>query len=148
MKNFKKIKNDLKAISKKQELNTSQYFCISHTNHHINLKGIKSTLPKNQYVANDFANIINKKDIKFPLETYTYTSKEELIQEVLTQNKDVLGFFKIGSHLFLKKDVIKKYNFTETSIYSKINTTYVNVIKLTALLKHFNEKNISKVASS
>jgi len=146
MKNFKKIKNDLKTISKKQELNKSPYFCISHTNQTINLKGIKSILPKNQYLANNFANIITKNDIKFPLETYTYKSKEEFIQEILTQNKNILGFFKIDSHLFLKKEVIKKYNFTQTNIYSKLNSTYLNVIKLTALLKHFNEKNNIKAA--
>ena len=146
MKNFKKIKNDLKTVSKKEELNTSSYFCISHTNQNINFKGIKSTLLKNQYLANNFANIITKNDIKFPLETHTYNSKELLIKEILTQHKNILGFFKIDSHLFLKKEVIKKYNFTETSIYSKINTCYLNVIKLTTLLKHFNEKNKTKVA--
>ena len=63
MKNFKRIKNDLKAASKKQELQTSSYFCISHTNQPNTLKGIKANLPKNQYTANDFANIITKKDI-------------------------------------------------------------------------------------
>ncbi len=146
MKNFKRIKNDLKATNKKQELNTSPYFCVSHTNQNISLKGIKSNLPKNQYLVNPFANIITKESVKFPLETYTYKSKDELIQEILTQNKNVLGFLKVDSHLFLKREVIKKYNFTLTNIYSKINSSYLNVIKLTALLKHFSTKNTNKVA--
>ncbi len=146
MKNFKRIKNDLKATNKKQELNTSPYFCVSHTNQNISLKGIKSNLPKNQYLVNPFANIITKESVKFPLETYTYKSKDELIQEILTQNKNVLGFLKVDSHLFLKREVIKKYNFTLTNIYSKINSSYLNVIKLTALLKLFSTKNTNKVA--
>lgn len=146
MKNFKRIKNDLKATTKKQELNTSQYFCVSHTNQNINLKGVKANLPKNQYLANNFAHIISKTDIKFPLETRTYNSKEELIQEILTQNKNILGFLKIDAHLFLKKEVIKKYSFASPVIYSKLNNTYLNVIKLTALLKHFSEKNTTKMA--
>ncbi len=146
MKNFKRIKNDLKATTKKQELNTSPYFCVSHTNQNINLKGTKSNLPKNQYLANNFAHIISKTDIKFPLETHTYNSKEELIQEILTQNKNILGFLKIDAHLFLKKEVIKKYSFASPVIYSKLNNTYLNVIKLTALLKHFSEKNTTKMA--
>jgi hypothetical protein len=146
MKNFKRIKNDLKATSKKQELNTSPYFCVSHTNQNISLKGIKSNLPKNQYLVNPFSTIITKESVKFPLETYTYKSKDELIQEILAQNKNVLGFLKVDSHLFLKKEVIKKYNFTLTNIYSKINSSYLNVIKLTALLKHFSTKNTDKVA--
>ncbi len=146
MKNFKRIKNDLKATTKKQELNTSPYFCVSHTNQNINLKGTKSNLPKNQYLANNFAHIISKTDIKFPLETRTYNSKEELIQEILTQNKNILGFLKVDTQLFLKKEVIKKYNFASTNIYSKLNATYLNVIKLTAVLKHFSEKNTTKMA--
>ncbi len=147
MKNFKRIKNDLKTASKKQELQSSSYFCISHTNQHSNLKGIKSNLPKNQYMANDFANVITKKEIKFPLETYTYNSQEELIQEITNQNKNILGFLKINSYLFLKKDILKKYTFAPSTIYSKINSTYLNVIKLTALLKHFNQKSSNNIAN-
>ncbi len=147
MKNFKRIKNDLKAASKKQELQTSSYFCISHTNQPNTLKGIKANLPKNQYTANDFANIITKKDIKFPLETYTYNSKQELIQEITNQNKNILGFIKIDSYLFLKKETLKKYTFSTPTVYSKINSAYLNVIKLTALLKHFNQKSSNKTAN-
>lgn len=146
MKNFKKIKNDLKAVSKKQDLQNFPYFCISHSNQNSNLQGIRSSLPKNQYLANDFANIVNKSKIKFPLETYTYNSKQELIKEIVGQNKNILGFIKIDSHLFLKKEIVKTYNFEPATIYSKINAAYLNVVKLTALLKHFSSKNDAKMA--
>jgi len=65
MKNFKKIKNDLKTTSKKQELVKSSFFCVSHSNQNLNLKGIKSNLPKNQYLANEFANIFLKVKLNF-----------------------------------------------------------------------------------
>ncbi len=146
MKNFKKIKNDLKAISKKQDLQNFPYFCISHANQNSNLQGIKSSLPKNQYLANDFANIVNKSEIKFPLESHIYNSKQELIKEIVGQNKNILGFIKIDSHLFLKKEIVKTYNFEPATIYSKINAAYLNVVKLTALLKHFSSKNDAKMA--
>ncbi len=146
MKNFKKIKNDLKATSKKHELAKFPYFCVSHANQNSSLQGIKSNLPKNQYLANDFANIIRKSEIKFPLETYTYNSKQELIKEIVAQNKNILGFIKVDSNLFLNKEIVKTYNFEPTAIYSKINAVYLNVVKLTALLKHFSEKKDAKVA--
>jgi hypothetical protein len=146
MKNFKKIKNNLKAVSKKQELQNFPYFYISHANQSNDLQGIKSSLPKNQYLANDFANIIHKNDIKFPLETHIYNSKQELIQTIIGQNKKILGFIKIDSHLFLKKEIIKTYNFEPATIYSKINAAYLNVVKLTALLKHFSSKTEANMA--
>lgn len=146
MKNFKRIKNDLKATSKKQELKNFPYFCVSHANQTSNLQGIKSNLPKNNYLANDFASIVKKSEIKFPLETYTYSSKQELIKEIVAQNKNILGFIKIDSQLFLNKEIVKTYNFAPTAIYSKINAVYLNVVKLTALLKHFNDKTNVKMA--
>lgn len=146
MKNFKRIKNDLKATSKKHELKNFPYFCVSHANQNSTLKGIKSNLPKNQYLANDFANIVRKNEIKFPLETYIYNSKQELVKEIVAQNKNILGFIKIDSHLFLNKEIVKTYNFEPTAIYSKINAAYLNIVKLTALLKHFNDKNVTKLA--
>src|SRR6478735_4083471 len=121
MKNFKRTKNNLKVISKKQELSKSPYFYISHANQDTNLKGIKSNLPKNQYLANSFSNIISKNKIKFPLKIYIYNSREELIKEIATQNKNILGFIKVNSNLFLNKKIIKIYNFELTAIYSKIN---------------------------
>lgn len=140
MKNFKKIKIDLKAVSKKQELKNFPYFCISHVNQTSNLQGLKSNLPKNNYLANDFASIVKKNKIKFPLETYTYSSKQELIKEIVTQKRNILGFFKVEFQLFLNKEIVKTYNFTPTAIYSKINAVYLNVVKLSTLLKHFNDK--------
>lgn len=146
MKNFKKIKNDLKTTSKKQELVKSSFFCVSHSNQNLNLKGTKSNLPKNQYLANEFAKLISKSEIKFPLETYTYNSKQELVQGILNQNKNILGFIKIDSNLFLNKNLLKKYNFETAGIYIKINAAYSNVIKLAAILKHFSANNTPKVA--
>jgi hypothetical protein len=145
MKNFKRIKNDLKAISKKHELKNQAYFYISHGNQNNNLQGIKSNLPKNQYLANDFANIVRKNEIKFPLETYTYNSKQELVKEIVAQNKNILGLIKINCNLFLDKQTLKSYNFETAAIYSKVNGMYLNVVKLTILLKHLN-KTTAKVA--
>ena len=48
--------------------------------------------------------------------------------------------------LFLNKNLLKKYNFETAGIYIKINAAYSNVIKLAAILKHFSDKNITKVA--
>ncbi len=146
MKNFKKIKNDLKSTNKKQELKNVKYFYISYSNQNKNLTGINSSLTKNQYLANDFANIITKDNIKFPLESFTYNSKQELINEIAKENKDILGFVKIDSTLFLNKTLLKKYNFDSAGIYTKLNAAYLNVVKLTALLKHFNDNNLKKVA--
>jgi hypothetical protein len=145
MKNFKRIKNDLKAISKKYELKNQAYFYISHGNQNKNLHGIKSNLPKNQYLANDFANIVRKNEIKFPLETYTYSSKQELVKEIVAQNKNILGLIKIHSKLFLNKQTLNSYNFKTTAIYSKVNGMYLNVVKLTIFLKHLNKTTV-KVA--
>lgn len=145
MKNFNKIKNNLKTTSKKKELENNPYFCVSHINQNSSLQGIKSNLPKNQYLANDFANLVPKTEIKFPLETYTYNSKEELIKEIATK-KNILGFVKIDFHLFLNKEIMKSYNFNQTSIYYKINAIYLNFVQIIAILNQFNAKSITKVA--
>jgi hypothetical protein len=42
-------------------------------------------------INRDLANIVNKSKIKFPLETYTYNSKQELIKEIVGQNKNILS---------------------------------------------------------
>ncbi len=144
MKNFSKIKNDLKTTTKKLELKNSQYFCITHAKQITVPTTTVANITKLQYLATDFAKIINKSQIKFPIEIHTYNSRIELLNSLASQKKNLFGFIHINSNLFVNKNLLKTYNFQIPTLYTKLYTAPLKLIRLTGILKHLLKNKTNK----
>lgn len=140
MQNIKKIKNYLKATSKKQEFQTLPYIAINFENLTSKATVKKSKLTKIQYLNTPLASIKNKKEIKFPLETNIYNSQQDLIEAIFRQKENPSSFFKLKNNLVLKKATLKTCNFTGLSIYSKLRQLCLRSLKLATLLNYFLKK--------
>lgn len=140
MQNIKKIKNSLKASSKKQEFKTLPYVSLGFETLTTSSNIRKSKLTKIQYLNTPLALIKNKKEIKFPIETNIYNSQEQLIEAIFKQKENNANFFKLKNILVLNKEVLRNCNFTTLITYAKIRQLLLRSLKLATLLNYFIKK--------
>lgn len=140
MQNIKKIKNYLKASSKKQDFKTLPYVSLGFETLTYNPNRKKSKLTKIQYLNTPLALVKNKKEIKFPIETNIYNSQEQLIEAIFKQKENNSNFFKLKNILVLNKEVLRNCNFTTLITYAKIRQLLLRSLKLATLLNYFIKK--------
>lgn len=134
MQNIKKIKNSLKASNKKQELNLTKYMVINFENLN-GLSNTKSTkLTKLQYLNTNLASITSKTQIKFPLQTISYESEQDLKSYILKQKENNVSFCKVKNIFVLRKKVFNLCKLDNVAVYQKMRQIFLRSIKLATLL--------------
>jgi hypothetical protein len=132
MENIKKIKINLKTITKKNDFKSNIKFSINFQNSNtIVIK--KSKLTKIQFLNSSFSNIKKKNEIKFPLEITNIKSTNNLINSI-SQN---LGIIKLKSVIILDKNIVNNIELTQKSICSILKTNINNPLKTQILLNSF-----------
>lgn len=142
MQNIKKIKNSLKASNKKQELNLATYMIINFENLNTtsNIKSAKLT--KLQYLNTNLATITSKAQIKFPLETISYESEQDLKNYILKQKENNISFCKVKNIFILRKKVFNLCKLDSVTVYQKMRQVFLRSIKLATLLNVWKKREV------
>lgn len=143
MQNIKKIKNSLKASNKKQDLNLANYMVINFETLN-NTSGIKSTkLTKLQYLNTNLSKITSKAQIKFPLETISYKSEQDLRNYISKQKENNISFCKVKNIFILRKKVFNMCKLDNVTIYQKMRQVFLRSIKLATLLNFWKKRGLA-----
>lgn len=142
MQNIKKIKNSLKASNKKQELNLATYMIINFENLNT-ISNIKSAkLTKLQYLNTNLAAITSKAQIKFPLETISYESEQDLKNYISKQKENNVSFCKVKNIFILRKKVFNLCKLDTVTVYQKMRQVFLRSIKLATLLNVWKKREV------
>lgn len=140
MQNIKKIKNSLKASNKKQELNLATYMVINFENLNNITTNKSAKLTKLQYLNTNLATITSKTQIKFPLQTISYESEQDLKTFMLKQKENSVSFCKVKNIFVLRKKVFNLCKLNNVTIYQKMRQIFLRSIKLATLLNVWKNK--------
>ncbi len=139
MNNIIKIKKQVKAYIKKEDLKNISFFVISFDNTLENdINSFKVT--KNQYTKSEIANLLKKENLKFPLGLKTIKTEEEIVKSNNTDKKNSMSLIKINNYLFLGKKALSLHATNINSIYNKFNNIMLTMVRFLKLLKYLNEK--------
>ncbi len=139
MNNIIKIKKQVKAYIKKEDLKNISFFVISFDNTLENdINSFKVT--KNQYTKSEIANLLKKENLKFPLGIKPFKTEEEIVKSNNTDKKNSMSLIKINNYLFLGKKALSLHATNINSIYNKFNNIMLTMVRFLKLLKYLNEK--------
>ncbi len=139
MNNIIKIKKQVKACIKKEDLKNISFFVISFDNTLENdINSFKVT--KNQYTKSEIANLLKKENLKFPLGIKPFKTEEEIVKSNNTDKKNSMSLIKINNYLFLGKKALSLHATNINSIYNKFNNIMLTMVRFLKLLKYLNEK--------
>lgn len=138
MNNIIKIKKQVKAYIRKEDLKKSSLFVISFDNTSID-KNNSFKITKNQYIQSDISALVNKQNLKFPIETRQFKNQEEIIKAINTDKKNSMSLVKINNYLFLGKKALSLHLTNMNLIYSKFNNIMLSMVRFLKLLKYLNE---------
>lgn len=142
MQNIKKIKNSLKASNKKQELNLATYMIINFENLNTNSNIKSAKLTKLQYLNTNLAAITSKAQIKFPLETISYESEQDLKNYISKQKEHNVSFCKVKNIFILRKKVFNLCKLDNVTVYQKMRQVFLRSIKLATLLNVWKKREV------
>ncbi len=140
MNNIIKIKKQIKAYTKKAEIDKNPFFTISFSNTSDNKSHNSFKITKNQYLQSEMSNLISKNDLKFPLEIKKFEKEEEIQNYIKNDKKNSISLIKINNHLFLNKKDLNLYLTNFNKIYFKLNNIMLSMIRFLKLLKYLNNK--------
>ncbi len=140
MNNIIKIKKQVKAYIKKEDLQNISFFTVSFDNSLVEKKN-SFKITKNQYIQSELSNLINKDNLKFPLGIRQFTNQDEIARAIHADKSNSMSLIKINNYLFLGKKALSLHVTNANAIYSKFNNMMLSMVKLLKLLKHLNEKN-------
>jgi len=142
MQNIKKIKNSLKASNKKQELNLATYMIINFENLNTSSNIKSAKLTKLQYLNTNLATITSKAQIKFPLETISYESEQDLKNYISKQKENNVSFCKVKNIFILRKKVFNLCKLDNVTVYQKMRQVFLRSIKLATLLNVWKKREV------
>jgi hypothetical protein len=141
---MQKIKNKIKIFIKIKEFKKNPYLSLNYQNINLidktNLKTSKVT--KLQYILSNFNNIKSLKETKFPLETTTYNTHQQLKDSILQQKKNNANFIKIENNIFFSKKFLTHYSVTPFMLYFKLKNLTLHSVKAAKIFKNFFNKDI------
>ena len=136
MNNNLKIKAKLKTNLKKDELEKLVFFIIQYDSL-VNKDSQTFKITKNQYLESFLSSIINKSQIKFPLEIKEFKTKEEICNYVKTSDKSKpINLLKINNYIFLGKKSFFSYTLDSDQIFYKLNRSLFGIVMIMKMLKH------------
>lgn len=138
MNNIIKIKKQVKAYIKKEDLKNISFFVISFDNPSID-KDNSFKITKNQYIQSDISTLVNKQNLKFPLGIKQFKTQEEITKSVNADKKNSMSLVKINNYLFLGKKALSLHVTNMNLIYSKFNNIMLSMVRFLKLLKYLNE---------
>ena len=139
MNNIIKIKKQVKAYIKKEELEKISFFIISFDNTSTEKSNNTFKITKNQYLQSEASSLVGKKNLKFPLEIKQFQKEDEIQKYINNDKKNSISLIKINNNLFLGRKVLSSYLTNFSKIYSKFNNIMLNMVRLLRLLKYLNE---------
>lgn len=139
MQNIKKTKNLLKTSNKKQEINQATYMIINFENFNTPLKIKSAKLTKLQYLNTTLATVILKTQIKFPLETISYESKQDLNNYISKQKENNVSFCKVKNFFLLRKKMFNLCKLDNAIVYQTMQQVFLRSIKMATLLHVWKE---------
>ncbi len=139
MNNIIKIKKQVKAYIKKEDLKNIAFFAISFANTSIDKDNNSFKITKNQYIQSDISTLVNKQNLKFPLGIKQFKNQDEIIKSVNADKKNSISLIKINNYLFLGKKTLSLHLTNMNSIYGKFNNIMLSMVRLLKLLKYLNE---------
>lgn len=141
MENIKKIKQNLKSCTKKQEFLNLKNCSINFENLDKNSDLKTTKLTRIQYLSSSFLNLKTRKEIKFPLETVAFISPVEFIKHLSENKKNKLGVNKLNSIVTFETKMFKNVQINDEPAYSQIKQDMNNFIKP---ISFFNLNNSEK----
>ncbi len=144
MNNILKIKKQVKAYIKKEDLKNIYFFVISFDNISAEKDTNSFKITKNQYLQSEISTLINKSNLKFPLGIKQFEKKDEIKKYISDDKKKSVSLIKMNNYLFLGKKVFNQYTMNFSSVYSKFNNILFGMLRLLKLLKHLNENREQK----
>ncbi len=138
MNNIIKIKKQVKACIKKEDLKSILFFVVSFDNTSLD-KENSFKITKNQYIQSDISALVNKKNLKFPLGIKQFKNQAEIVKSVNADKKNSISLVKINSYLFLGKKALSLHLTDMNLIYSKFNNIMLSMVRFLKLLKYLND---------
>ncbi len=138
MNNIIKIKKQVKAYIKKEDLKNISFFVISFDNTSID-KDNSFKITKNQYIQSDISTLVNKQNLKFPLGIKQFENQKEITKSVNADKKNSMSLVKINNYLFLGKKALSLHSTNMNLVYSKFNNIILSMVRFLKLLKYLNE---------
>ncbi len=139
MNNITKIKKQVKAYIKKEDLKNISFFTISFANTSTDKDNNSFKITKNQYIQSDISTLVNKQNLKFPLGIKQFKSQEEIAKSVNIDKKNSISLVKINNYLFLGKKALSLHITSMNLIYNKFNNIMLSMVRFLKLLKYLNE---------
>ena len=144
MNNITKIKKQVKAYIKKEDLKNINFFTISFDNS-LTDKNNCFKITKNQYIQSQISHLVKKENLKFPLGIKEFKAEDEMLKSVKSDKKNSMSLIKINNYLFLGRKALSLHVTNMSAIYSKFNNMMLSMVKFLKLLKHLNESNNKSV---
>lgn len=138
MNNITKIKKQVKAYIKKEDLKNISFFTISFDNT-LTDKNNCFKITKNQYIQSQISTLVNKENLKFPLGIKEFKNQDEMLKSINSDKKNSMSLIKINNYLFSGKKALSLHVTNMNPIYSKFNNIMLSMVKFLKLLKYLNE---------
>lgn len=141
MNNIIKIKKQVKAHIKKEDLKNISLFTISFDNTSPDKDNSSFKITKNQYIQSEISTLIPKQSLKFPLGIKQFKTQDEILKSIKADKKNSMSLVKINNFLFLGKKALALHATNLNAIYSKFNNIMLSMVKFLKLLKYLNDNN-------